>query len=242
MIELRQVSVGWADSPPVLQSLSLALQPGEKVVLLGPNGCGKSTLLSVLNGLLEPLSGDVYWYGRRLDRQFLRQPDQGKAFRRQCVLLFQHPEAMLFNPSVREELAYGPRQLGLAGIDERIAYWAGELGLEALLDKPPFLLSGGQKQKVALACLLVLEPQWLLLDEPSASLDPATIGWLTRFLAGSSQTVVLATHNLTLAASIGKRGIVLDGNGCLLCDGPLTAILSDQALLGEAGLSHYLAG
>lgn len=238
MIELRDVSFAWPDEPLLLHELSFTVEPGEKVVLLGANGCGKSSLLKLLNGLVEPTSGEMRWQGEALTRQYLKQADHSRRFRKACVLLFQHPEAMLFNPTVREELAYGPRQLGLAAVDAHVAHWSSELKLDGLLDKPPFLLSGGQKQKVALASLLTLDPEVLLLDEPSASLDPATVGWLIDMLQRTRKTLVVATHNLSLAAELGERCIVLGPQGRLLFDGPIKTGLADLPLLESAGLAH----
>lgn len=239
MIEVSHVSFAWPDQPPVLQDISLNILAGEKLVLLGANGCGKSTLLKLLNGLIEPSSGTVCWRGQALTRQkTLRRNGNGLAFRRSCALLFQHPEAMLFNPTVREELAYGPQQLDLPDVEARVQRWSQELRLEALLEKSPLMLSGGQKQKVALASLLTLDPELLLLDEPSASLDPATVGWLIDTLRYSGKTLVVATHNLSLAAELGERCIVLGENGEMLFDGPIKTALADLALLESAGLAH----
>lgn len=236
MIELNDVTFAWPEEIPILNKLTFAVKPEEKIVVLGANGCGKSTLLKLLNGLIEPTEGSIYWQGDRLTRQYLK--GHSRYFRQNCVLLFQHPEAMLFNPTVREELSYGPRQLGLTDIDTRIAYWSEQLQLTALLDKAPFLLSGGQKQKVALACLLMLDPSLLLLDEPSASLDPATVGWLIDTLAHSKKTLIIATHNLSLAAELGERCIVLGANGAILFDGLIQSALADLPLLEQAGLAH----
>lgn len=238
MIELLDVSFGWPDEPRLLEKFSLKIVPGEKVVLLGANGCGKSTLLKLMNGLIELASGEIRWHGEPLTRAALRQPGKAAAFRRACVLLFQHPEAMLFNPTVREELAYGLKQLNVEGVDDAVVKWARVLSIEGLLDKAPFLLSGGQKQKVALASLLVLEPELLLLDEPSSSLDPATIGRLIDLLRHSGKTLVVATHNLSLAAELGERAVVLGEQGHILFDGPITNALGDMALLERAGLAH----
>lgn len=238
MIELKSVSYCWPGEPVVLENLSLRIEAGQKVVLLGANGCGKSTLLKLLNGLIEPEAGEVFWQGESLTRETLRRNGHGKDFRRRCALLFQHPEAMLFNPTVREELAYGPKQLGLPDADSRVNRWATELGLTPLLDKPPFLLSGGQKQKVALGCLLTVDPDVLLLDEPSASLDPKTVGWLVDTLIHSEKTVVIATHNLSLAAELGERSIVLGERGAVLFDGPTQMALTGATLLERAGLAH----
>jgi cobalt/nickel transport system ATP-binding protein len=238
MIELRNATFRWPDEPVVLENVSLHIRPGEKVVLLGANGCGKSTLLKLINGLLDPEQGALLWKGEPITRASLREAGRATAFRRACVLLFQHPEAMLFNPTLRDELAYGPRQLGLPDVDARVARWADELGLVPLLEKPPFLLSGGQKQKLALGCLLALDPELLLLDEPSTSLDPATVGWLVDTLIHSDKTLVIATHNLSLAAELGERCIVLGLKGEILFDGPIRMALSGVSLLERAGLTH----
>jgi cobalt/nickel transport system ATP-binding protein len=207
-------------------------------VILGANGCGKSTLLKLMNGLIFPQAGTVSYRSTSLQKSALAGRHFARQFRQECALLFQHPEAMLFNPTVREEIAYGPRQLELPDADSRIARWAEALQLTPLLDQPPFLLSGGEKQKVALACLLAVEPKLLLLDEPSASLDPATVGWLIDTLLDSNMTVVAATHNLSLAAELGSRCLVFGERGRLLYDGPVAAALGDLSLLEEARLAH----
>lgn len=238
MIEFCQVGFAWPDEPPLLSNLSFEIREGEKVVLLGANGCGKSTLLTLMNGLVEPNAGEVRWWGAALTRAYLRSEGNARAFRRACALLFQHPEAMLFNPTVREELAYGPQQLGLPDVAARVQHWSTVFRLEALLDKAPFQLSGGQKQKVALASLLVLDPDLLLLDEPSASLDPATVGKLIDLLRHSRKTLVVATHNLSLAGELGERCLVLGQGGEILFDGPVRAALADLPLLERAGLAH----
>ena len=238
VLELRDVCFNWPDGRALFSGLSFSIAKAEKVVLLGPNGAGKSTLLRLVNGLLQPQSGAIFWQNTPLTAESLRQREFSRAFRRENVLLFQHPEAMLFNPTVREEIAYGPNQLGLPDVDGRVMQWATALGLSALLDEAPFVLSGGQKQKLALACLLVLEPQFLALDEPSASLDPATVGWLIDTLFDSGQTVLVSTHNLSLARELGERALVLDAAGRLIYDGALDQALADPALMLAAGLAH----
>lgn len=238
MIELRNVAFAWPGESTLLHDINLRITEGEKVVLLGANGCGKSTLLKMLNGLVEPSAGEVRWRGHALDRAYLKKRANAREFRRACVLLFQHPEAMLFNPTVREELTYGPRQLGLPDVEERMTRWSRQLRLDRLLDKAPFLLSGGQKQKVALASLLTLDPEVMLLDEPSASLDAATVGWLVDSLVRSRKTLVVATHNLSLAPELGERCVILGEDGHILFDGSTRAALAQIPLLERAGLAH----
>jgi len=239
MLEALDLSFRWPESEAwVLRNLSLRIAEGEKVVLLGANGCGKSTLLRLLNGLLFAESGEVRWHGRRLEREAFREREFARDFRRRNTLLFQHPEAMLFNPTVREEIAYGPRQLGLDDTDARVERWAAELKLSGQLHLPPFALSGGQKQKLALACLLVLDPALLLLDEPSAALDPRTTGWLIDTLLDSDKTLLISTHNLSLAGELGDRALVMNEQGELIFDGPLAEALGDLRLLEAAGLAH----
>lgn len=243
MLELDRVRFGWEPGRPVIGEFSLKIREGDKMVILGANGCGKSTLLKLMNGLVFPQAGTVSYQGTPLEKSALagrhnKQHGFARRFRQECALLFQHPEAMLFNPTVKDEIAYGPRQLELPDAEARVARWAAELRLAPLLDQPPFLLSGGEKQKVALACLLALEPKLLLLDEPSASLDPATVGWLIDTLLDAPVTVVSATHNLSLAAELGSRCLVLGEGGRPLYDGPVAAALGDLPLLEEARLAH----
>lgn len=242
LLELKDITYRWRTPEgrerQLYDGLSLQLMAGEKVVLLGANGSGKSTLLKLLNGLLPVSQGTFHWQGEAITPERLRHRELARRFRRDCVLLFQHPEAMLFNPSVAEEIAYGPRLLELEEIPARVARWANELGLEPLLPLPPFQLSGGEKQKVALASLLVLEPGLLLLDEPTASLDPRATGWLVDTLLDSPATTLVSTHNLSLAAELGDRALVLGEGGKLLFDGPLRLALDDMELLEQAGLAH----
>lgn len=242
MIELDGVSFAWpgatGDAAPAFCGLDLRIAAGEKVVLLGANGCGKSTLLKLLDGLLAPTQGTYRYDGMPVTPARLRDRQRGRAFRAEVALLFQHPEAMLFNPTVFDEVAYTPRRLGLPDAEARARRWIGALGLQDLAALPPFDLSGGEKQKVALAAVLALEPRLLLLDEPSASLDPRTTGWLIDTLIDTPATVIVSTHNLSLAGELGERCLVLGENRRLIHDGPVAAALADLDLLERANLAH----
>lgn len=238
MIELDAVSVTLPSGRTVLDNLSFRLAAGEKVVLLGANGSGKSTLLKLMNGLIDASAGELRWEGVPLSRARLKAREVARDFRRRNVLLFQHPEAMLFNATVADEIAYGPRRLGMADWAARVARQAAELGLETLLALPPWELSGGEKQKVALAALLALEPDCLLLDEPTAHLDPRAMAWLVDWLLDAPQAALISTHNLSLARELGQRCLVLGPGGRLLHDGPLNAALKDIDLMAAANLAH----
>jgi len=238
LVELRALGFRWPQGGAVFTGLTFALAPGEKVALLGANGCGKSTLLKLINGLIEASEGEILWRGEPLSAARLQRADFARAFRRDNALLFQHAEAMLFNATVSEEIRWGLRQFGLPDGKARLAKVSHLLGLDALLDEPPFLLSGGEKQKVALACVLALEPQLLLLDEPTASLDLRTAGRLADHLLDTPGALLVSTHNLSLAADLANRALILDEHGRLRFDGPIEAALDDLALLEEVGLAH----
>jgi len=237
LIELDRVSFGWPEAPAVQCDLSLRIDAGEKLVLLGANGSGKSTLLQLLAGLVFARTGQYRHGGHVVTEAGTRRGDWARSFRRQVGIVFQHPEAMLFNATVRDEIAYGPRRLGQADAVERAGHWAGQLGLGNFLDRPPHSLSGGEKQKLALACVLVLEPALLLLDEPSANLDPKTAGWLSEHLLDTPATVVMSTHNLSMAAEFGDRCVVLEQGGGILFDGQLEVATAEVELMVRAGLA-----
>ncbi len=222
----------------VLRDIGFEVRPGEKIVLLGCNGSGKSTLLKILNGLISPTTGQFLYQGESINPTRLKAPALHRRFRSEVALLFQNPDAMLFNPSVFDEIAFGPRQMGLTDIEQRVHHWAEQVGVSQHLKRPPFTLSGGEKQKVCLAALLALEPKVLLLDEPTAALDPRSTGWLVDFLGGLSITTVTTTHNLSLAAELGNRALVLGEDHSLIHDGPIQALLADMDRLAAANLVH----
>jgi cobalt/nickel transport system ATP-binding protein len=238
MIDLEDISYRYPESEPVLKDLSFKLKQKEKVVLLGANGCGKTTLLHILNGLVFPDNGTYRYRSVPVTKRQMRDRSWSRQFRKNVVLLFQYPEAMLFNPTVYDEIAYGLRQLALDNIEERVHHWAVQLGVEQHLERPPFQLSGGEKQKVCLASLLALEPEVLLLDEPTANLDPRTAGWLVDFLQDLDVTSVATTHNLSVAAELGDRSLVLSEAHKLIFDGQVEDLLEDKEKLLAANLAH----
>ena len=221
----------------VFSDLSFALEKGERTVLLGINGSGKSTLLRLLDGLYFPQTGEVRFEGEPLTEKALRRGAFARAFRKKVALLFQNPASMFFHATVRDEIAFGPMQLGLDA-DAAVTRWSGHFGIEGLLERFPFSLSPGQQQKVALAALLAVEPEVLLLDEPTASLDPKSTGWLVDTLDSLGLTTVVTTHDLSLAPELGEKGLLLGPGGKLLSHGPIREITGDLALLDKAGMTH----
>jgi cobalt/nickel transport system ATP-binding protein len=225
----------------VLDDVTFDVGPGERVVILGVNGCGKTTLLRHLDGLVfDAAAGEVGYDGERLTPALLDDPAFRRRFRAEVALLFQNVDAMLFNPTVRDEIAFGPRQLGMPDAEARAARWAETFEVAALLERAPFELSGGEKKRVALAACLAVEPRVLLLDEATAGLDPAAVGRLVDVLANiPGLTVIASTHNLSMATELGDRALVLaPGRKGLLYDGDAHALLHDEALLVESGLAH----
>lgn len=238
MLEAIEIGYRHSDGPEILSGVDFRLGRGEKAVLLGANGTGKSTLLKVLDGLLPPTTGTVRYDGHPVERATLRDAAFHRRFRREVVLLFQNPDTMLFNPTVFDEIAFGPRQLGVDACEERVLHWADALQLTPLLKRAPFGLSGGEKQRVCLAALLVLEPKVLLLDEPTANMDPRSTGWLIDFLAELDQTTLVTTHNLSLAGELGSRCLVLGEDHRLIFDGAIREFLGDRDKLIAANLVH----
>ncbi|MBE0428632.1 MAG: ATP-binding cassette domain-containing protein [Thermoleophilia bacterium] len=240
--EVSSVSYSYEETG-ALDDVTFEVKAGESLALLGANGSGKSTLLKMMNALIFPSSGSVRAFGEELSEESLQDEGFSLAFRRRVGFVFQNSDAQLFSPSVWEEIAFGPLHLELepGEVEERVEATVHILGLEHLRDRPPFHLSSGEKKKVALASVLAISPEVLLLDEPTAGLDPKTAGFLARLtvqLAAAGKTVITATQDLALAKEVAGRAIVLGEDHRTAGDGPAARILGNRELLLSANLIH----
>ena len=243
VFECRGVHYAYRGRFPALCGLDLAIAAGERVALVGANGCGKSTLLSLLDALVFADRGSVLFRGGELTEEAFRDEAFARSFRRQVGLVFQNPDVQLFCPTVRDDIAFGPLQLGAdaADVEQRIARLAETLGIGALLDRSPHQLSVGEKRKVALATSLAVEPDVLLLDEPTAGLDPRTTTHLVELLdafARAGKTVVTATHDLHIVPDLADRVYVFGQGRTIAGCGTPEAVLADHALLDANNLIH----
>ena len=225
---------------PALNGLSMHVAPGERVALLGANGSGKSTLLRLLAGLAFPEQGEISFFGQAFMERAFEDDKFFFGFRRRVGLVFQNPDVQLFNPSVFDEVAFGPLQLRWPKeqIRDRVEATLESMGISHLRDRAPHRLSGGEKKRVALASVLVTDPEVLLLDEPSAALDPLSQSQIVALLASwknGVKTVVTATHDLDTLEDIADRCYVFQ-SGRIAGEGTPLQVLHDVALLERTGL------
>ena len=225
-IRLRGVAFAYPGGRQVLYGIDLDVAHGERIVVLGPNGAGKTTLMLHLNGVLRPGAGSIEIGGLPVDEANLRE------VRRRVGIVFQDPDDQLFMPRVRDDVAFGPANLGLDGeaLDQRVAAALDAVGMGSAADLAPHHLSGGEARRVALATVLAMEPDVLVLDEPSSHLDPQARRELAQVLAGLEATVVVVTHDLPYALQLCERAVLLD-DGVIVADGRTRDLLADTDLL-----------
>lgn len=231
------------DGIPAIRGLSLQIAQGERIALLGANGSGKSTLLRMLDALCFPSEGSIRFFDEALvPERFRRDHNFSLSFRRRVGLVFQNPDVQLFNPTVFDEIAYAPllMQWPKEQIQRRVDEMLSFMMLADLKDRPPYRLSGGEKKRVALASVLVIDPEVLLLDEPTATLDPRSQSQVIDLIQqwkGSAKTVITATHQLEIVEDIADRVVVLD-SGSVTATGTPSQVLSNSELLLKANLVH----
>lgn len=246
VFEVCNISFAYEGKQTALENVNLTVHAGETLAILGANGCGKSTLLKLLDGLYFPQQGSISAFGKPLTEDALRDDEYNFAFRRRVGLVFQDSDVQLFSPSVLDEIAFAPLQLGLSRseVNQRVDSALEMLRIEKLRDRAPHHLSGGEKRRVALASLLTLQPDVWLMDEPTTGLDPRSQSWLVDFILEQRQqnkTVLIATHDLDIAEQVASKIYVFSEEHHIVASGTPEEILSDHELLHECNLAHYHA-
>ena len=225
-LEVRRLLFAYPDGTQALFGVDLEIERGERVALLGPNGAGKTTLVMHLNGIHLAQSGSVAVGGLSVEKQNLKE------IRRRVGIVFQDPDDQLFMPTVREDVAFGPANMGVSGdeLESRVRSALEAVGMEDVVDRAPHHLSFGQRRRVAVATVLAMEPEILVLDEPSSNLDPAGRRELSDILRSLDITMFMVTHDLPYALELCPRALVLN-RGVIVGDGPTVDILSDDGLM-----------
>jgi cobalt/nickel transport system ATP-binding protein len=227
-LQIQDLWFGYAPSRPVLPGLNLTVAEGEQLGIIGHNGCGKTTLFLLLCGLLTPQQGQIQCWGRRV---------QPGAFSPEMGLVFQNPDDQLFSASVWEDVAFGPQNLGLSPelVNQRVQQALALTGLTTLAPCPPHHLSGGQKRMAAIAGILAMEPQIILYDEPTANLDQRARRRLIQFLQASTETRLIASHDLEFLLEVCSRLVLMDA-GQVVVTGRPQEILGNPQLMADYDL------
>ena len=225
-LEVHGLAFSYPDGTPALNGVDLLVQPGEKVALLGPNGAGKTTLLLHLNGILTPSEGTVRIDGIPVTKENLLE------VRRRVGIVFQDPSDQVFMPTVAEDVAFGPTNLGLRGeaLEARVSSALAAVGMSEHRHRTPHHLSYGERRLVAIAGVLAMEPEILILDEPTANLDPAGRRELAEILDSLPMTTLMVTHDLPYALQLCRRAVLMN-RGRIVADGPIGTLLANTAVM-----------
>ncbi len=243
VFELTDVRFSYLGRFPALCGISMSIHQGEKISIIGANGTGKSTLLTMLDGLIFPCQGAIKAFGRELNEDLLDDDEFSRFFRMKVGFVFQNPDVQLFCPSVKEDIVFGPLQMGVPKeeIKRRLENVITTLAISDLLERAPHQLSIGEKRKVAIASVLVIEPRVIILDEPTAGLDPLTSRQIIEIILKlnlSGCTIVTATHDLHAIPEISDLTYVFNKDKRIVrCDTPYE-ILSDKEFLEANNLIH----
>lgn len=246
IFDLRNVSYSYLGKIDALKEINLKISPGEQVCIMGANGSGKSTLLAIIDGLVFPTSGEYYAFGMPVSEEIfdsIKDNEFRYYFRKKVGFVFQNSDVQLFSPTVFEEIAFGPLQLDLSReeVVSRVEDVMDMMEISKLRDRAPHTLSGGEKKKVCIASVLATNPDVLLLDEPTAGLDPRTQLWLIELLqelGRAGKTIITATHDLDIIEQISNRAIVIGEDHRVKVDRGTKAVLNDIELLLASNLIH----
>jgi len=231
VIEAENVSYNYPDGSTGVRDITLEILEGERIALVGANGSGKSTLILLLAGLLKPTKGSLRIFGKVVDKKNVEE------VRKKIGVVFQNPDDFLFNPTVRDELLYVPRQLEWSDEEmmRAVNHYSEIFRIGHVLDKPPFRLSGGEKKKVEIASVLIYKPEVLLLDEPTAYVDGKTRRLILRILDDFDGTLIIATHELDVAEKLADKFVLLNLDHRIEEIGG-KEILKNEELLEKAGV------
>lgn len=237
MIRLENLQFSYKDKV-ALKDINIKINEGEFVALIGPNGCGKSTLLKILNGILIAKKGKYIFNGDEITEKKLNDSKFSKKFHKKIGFIFQNSNAQLFCSTVYDEIAFGPRQMGASEevVRSRVMDCLELLDIENIKDREPYNLSGGEKKRVAIASILSLNPEVLVLDEPLNEIDPKGKRFLRELLIKlneSGKTIICSTHEFGYIKGIFKRGIVFSENHEVIRDDDFIKILDDVEFLEE---------
>jgi len=244
IFKLDNVHFSYLKKYPALCGIDMEINPGQRIAILGANGSGKSTLLQLLDGLIFPDKGVVYSFGKRLCESDFNDALFCRDFRSKIGLVFQNPDIQLFCSTVKEDILFGPLQLGQdrAVMKKRMEKIVERLEIGDLLERSPHQLSVGEKRKVSIASVLAIDPEVILLDEPTAGLDPATcrhiIDILTQANEEEGKTIITATHDLHIVGEIADRAYILSHEKKIAGAGSIEELLKDVELLQNHNLMH----
>ena len=231
VLEIKDLAFAYPDGNQALFGVNLTINEGERVALLGPNGAGKSTLVMHMNGIHPTAQGSIYVAGQLVDA---KNKEVLKDIRAKVGIVFQDPDDQLFMPTVGEDVAFGPYNMGVRGeeLEKVVSESLSKVGMLEYKDRPPHHLSFGQRRRVAVATVLAMNPEILVLDEPSSNLDPASRRELAEILKSLKITLIMVTHDLPYAAELCERSVILSG-GIIVADDKTPNILRNESLLSK---------
>jgi len=243
IISLKNIHYSYHEKVPALKDINLTINKGEMFAIIGQNGSGKSTILNIMNALIFPTSGELCFNGNVVTEKSLQEKNASMKFRQSMGYIFQNPDIQLFCPTVFDELLFGPLQMNISmdNAVERAEQTMKYIGISHLKERPVYMLSGGEKKKVAIASVLTINPDVLLIDEPLSGLDPKTQTFVIELLLElnrTGKTIVFTTHHLDLIDHLQPRVAVLSENHSIHKTGSASAILTDQEFLVSVNLIH----
>ncbi|EKQ57322.1 MULTISPECIES: ABC transporter ATP-binding protein [unclassified Clostridium] len=236
MIDIKNVSYSYDAEVTALKNVNLHIDEGESIALIGVNGSGKSTLMKLINGLIIADSGSYFFEGEEINNKKMQNEEFSKAFHKKIGFVFQNSDVQLFCSNVYDEIAFGPRQMGMdeEEVKKRVEDTLKLLKIEELRNRQPYHLSGGEKKKVSIASVVVLNPDVYIFDEPMNGLDPKTKRFLKEFMIAinnAGKTILCSTHDFEYVDGVFKRAVVFSSNHTIIRNGTYDEIMNDSEFL-----------